>query len=168
MLFDGMSPVRKWLSIAAAFLVVLIGIAASSAVSNYFERRDQSRAATAEYWRREHLTPEQRISEDAAKAKAAKAAAEAAQVAAAENERKVVLENGRRACLAAWHAVLNDPGSANLDSFEGVVLSNNEFQGEIIGRAKNVFGGYVRTNWWCHGVRTGTDVRVLTMKQGAR
>lgn len=167
MLFDGMSPLRKWLTIAAVFIMAPILIGAWAAVSDYFEKREQEKAATAEYWRRERLTPEQRIAENAAKAKAAKAAAEAAQAAAAENERKAVLESGQRACLAAWRSVLNDPDSAHLDSFEGVVLSKSEFQGQIIGRAKNAFGGYVRASWWCHGVRTGADVRVLTIKQGA-
>lgn len=165
--FREMSPMTRSVGLVVAFIVIIVGIAAGGAISDYFAKRDQAKAATAEYWRRERLTPEQRLAEDAAKARAAKAAAEAAQAAAAENERKVVLANGQRACLAAWRLALNDPDSAQLDSFDGVVLSKSEFQGQIIGRAKNAFGGYVRASWWCHGVLTGADVRVLRITQGA-
>lgn len=158
---------RKSLVILGVLIALPVVLGGFGAASSYFENRERAKAETAEYWRREQLTPEQRLAEDAAKARAAKAAAEAAQAAAAENERKVVLANGQRACLAAWRLALNDPDSAQLDSFDGVVLSKSEFQGQIIGRAKNAFGGYVRASWWCHGVLTGADVRVLRITQGA-
>jgi type II secretory pathway pseudopilin PulG len=163
--FREMSPLARSVGLIVAFIVIIFGIAAAGVVSNYFEKRDQAKAATAEYWRREKLTPEQRLAEDKAKAAAAKAAAQAASAAAAEAQRRAVIENGRRACVAAWVAVLRDPDSAQVEGFEGVPLSATEFQGQIFGRAKNGFGGFVRGSWWCKALRSGDTVQVISITQ---
>lgn len=165
MFFEKKSPFIRALAALLAILLAILAFAAISAVYGYFEKRDQAKAATAEYWRREKLTPEQRLAEDKAKAAAAKAAAQAASAAAAEAQRRAVIENGRRACVAAWVAVLRDPDSAQVEGFEGVPLSATEFQGQIFGRAKNGFGGFVRGSWWCKAVRSGDTVRVISITQ---
>jgi len=165
MFFEGRSPFVRALAALLTILLVIFGIAAISAISGYFEKREHAKAATAEFWRREKLTPEQRLAEDAARATAAKVAAQAASAAAAEAQRRAVVENGRRACVAAWIAALRDPDSAQVENFEGVVIGASEFQGQVFGRAKNGFGGFVRGSWWCKAARSGDTVQVISITQ---
>lgn len=165
MLFKEMSPFRRAAAFMLLIMTVIFGIAVVGAVSEYFEKRERVKAEAAEFWRRERMTPEQRVAENAVRAKAAKEAAQAAQAAAAENEKQIVLENGRRACLAGWMASLRDPDSAHVEHFEGTIIGPDEYLGQIFGRAKNGFGGYVRGEWLCRAMRSGPDVRVLSINQ---
>lgn len=156
-----MARAGKWLF---ALFVVLTLVGVYNAASGYFEERAAKKAEIDEYWRRERLTPEQRIAENKARADAAIRAAEAAKLARRQAEEKELEATGRAMCLAWWEKSLRDPDSAKVEE-SGGVLSNGTYYGHITGRAKNGFGGYVRATWDCQLVRNGTGYLPLTLSQ---
>lgn len=132
----------------------------------YLDQRAAKKAEIEEFWRREHMAPEQRIAESKAKeetARRAKAdadeAARVADVAAqfsaareradADKAEKAKFEaQGRSACLAWWRQTLNDPDSAKLTNADWV-FNDGAYHGWINGRAKNSFGAYIMATWDC-------------------
>lgn len=176
------SPAR-WLF--AVFVMMSLFIIYHVA-SNYLAGRAAKKAALDEYWRREHLAPEQRIAEDKAKAEAvlraakeeewarlraeraekmARQQAEAAvQMARQLEEDKELKATGRALCLAWWKKSLRDPDSAKVEEADGF-LTNETYYGHITGRAKNGFGGYVRATWDCQLTRSGKDYIPLSLTQ---
>jgi len=134
---------KKTLKIIGWIFGIIIAIAIFGRVSAYLEDRAFKKAQTEEYFRRQNMTPESRLAEDAAKAKAA-----ADKVI--EEKRLQAYNLGKAACLNKWRASLNDPDSAVIIEFEGQADPDGEFWGWIAGRAKNGFGAYVPTRWSCH------------------
>lgn len=167
-----MKSPAKWLF---ALFVMMILFVIYHTTSNYLAGRAAKKAALDEYWRREHLAPEQRIAEDKAKADAVRRAAEeeertrrqaaeVAQKALKRAEEKDLEATGRAMCLAWWHKSLRDPDSAKIEEADGF-LANDTYYGQITGRARNGFGGYVRGTWDCRLVRVGKSYLPQSMTQ---
>jgi hypothetical protein len=159
---------KPWgIKLILAVLIALTLFPVYHAAKGYLDQRAAKKATLEEYWRREHLPPEQRIAEDKAKEEAARRAKadadEAARIAevtarlaeerahnAAAREKTAKLEAlGRAACLTWWRRALHDPDSAKLVEADGV-FGDDTYHGWITGRAKNGFGAYITATWDCH------------------
>lgn len=120
------------------FALVLVAMAAYVFIGNKIEEKDQRVKSRLESERRAALTVEQRQAEDEKKAAA---------------RRLKVLEGAipgaRQRCISIWTGSLRDPDSAKIESLEGGMVGDTEYALIIIGRAKNGFGGYVRSSWLC-------------------
>lgn len=107
-------------------------------------------AAQKKAEQRAALTPEQRLAEDAAKAKEEK------------------LSAARGACLITLKQSLNDPGSAEIGSTSQWYVEERK-NGTILvqptARAKNAFGAYIQGAWDCVVKPEGKNIQVLSMKQ---
>ena len=148
-----------WIKLILAALVALALFPVYRAVDGYLDQRAAKKAAVAEFWRREHLPPEQRIAEDKAKEESARRAkAEAdesarladlqARKATAMAKSAAIAERGRAACLTWWRQALNDPDSAKIEEADGA-FNDGIYYGWISGRAKNGFGAYIMATWDC-------------------
>ena len=113
-------------------------------------QKTSEEAVQKEAGRRAALTTDQRLAEDAAKAK----------------EKK--LSAARGACLITLKQNLNDPGSAEIGSTSQWYVEERK-NGTILvqptARAKNAFGAYIQGAWDCVVKPEGKNIRVLSMKQ---
>lgn len=148
-----------WMKLILAALVALALFPVYHAANGYLDQRAAKKAAVEEFWRREHLAPEQRIAEDKAKEEAARLAKanadevsrladELARKTKARAERAEIEARGRAACLTWWRQSLNDPDSAKLVEADGA-FNDGVYYGRITGRAKNGFGAYITATWDC-------------------
>jgi hypothetical protein len=133
---------RKALKITTWIVAIFVAIALFGIASRYIEKRDIKKAQTEEFFRRNAMTPEARIAEDAARAKA-----EAEKIAAANKKR--IYDLGMAACLAKWKSGLKDPDSGLVVELQGSVDDNGDFYAWIAGRAKNSFGAVVPRRTSC-------------------
>ncbi len=96
------------------------------------------------------LTPEQRATEAAARAKEEKFSA------------------ARGACLIVLKKSLNDPDSAKLEATSRWYIEEQKNGSVLVqpsGRAKNAFGAYINGVWNCVTKQEGGNVRVISLKQ---
>jgi len=145
------------LVLAVAVLFVIGG-----KITDYFDEKQRKKAELDEWWRKEHLSSDQRIAENEKAAKDAQMR-HAEEKAAAERQligRKN--EIGKAACIAAWRAALREPETAVLESYSGSMNSDGYYYGEITGRGKNGFGGYVDGYWGCKAEWTGQAMKVVS------
>ncbi len=126
---------------------VIMGLFAFVIIIFIFNSQQKQDAESA---RRAALTPEQRATEDAAKAKAGK------------------FSSARGACLIVLEKNLNDPDSAKLERTSSWYVEERK-DGTILvlpsGRAKNTFGAYINGVWECVVKPEGEYVQVLSLKQ---
>ena len=74
------------------------------------------------------------------------------------------LVQGKKACVASWMRALKEPGSARLENYEGAMVADAEYFAQIHGRAKNSFGGYVRSTWNCRALLDGGRLKVVSLE----
>lgn len=154
----------KAAKILGLVIAAIIAIAAVGAIRHYFEQRDQKQAETAEFFRRNAMTPEQRIAEDRARKQAAAEQAKTAAAEAKAADRAALEKRAYVACMNAIAPQLRDPGSADFK----VALSYPEEGGlqhvVLSGRAKNGFGGFAFVEWHCTGTWNGSEFRVSKLQ----
>ena len=162
----------KALKIIAALALAILAVVAIDAGYDYFAARAAKKAEVDAYWRRSHLTPEQRLAEDRIAAEAsARTEREAAERAAAEaqQQRIAAIDAANRpfkaACKQALLSVLNDPDTARLERVEGSINPPGEFTGVIFGRARNAFGAMIYGEWLCEAHQNATTITVKSIKQ---
>lgn len=83
--------------------------------------------------------------------------------ATAENSQR--LAQGKNLCVASWMRALKDPDSARLENYEGEMVADGEYFAQITGRAKNSFGGYVRSTWNCRALLDGGQLKVVSIEE---
>lgn len=133
-------------------------VAIYGAISRYLDAREQKKAMTAEYFRRNALTPEARIAEDKARAAAAEKQKE-------ESQKARIKQLGEITCLAEWKRSLKDPDSGIVTEFTGYVDGFGAFHGLIVGRAKNSFGAVVPRRTVCDVTPNGNPAVQLFESQ---
>jgi hypothetical protein len=75
------------------------------------------------------------------------------------------LVQGKKICVASWMLALKDPDSARLENYEGAMVADAEYFAQIHGRAKNSFGGYVRSTWNCRALLDGGQLKVVSLEE---
>jgi len=119
--------------------------------------------------REARMTPEERVSRDAAKIAADQAAAEASAAARAEQARQDFLPSARGACLITLKRTLHDPGSAQFgltSEWPSSIADDGKAHVLARFRAKNAFGALRLVNYICVVERVGaTDMRVVKLEQ---
>lgn len=121
------------------FGVVVLTITAQVVINQFVEKEVQ--------------TPEQLAAVEAAKAL---------------EVRKRRLELSRIACVRVLKTDLNDPDSAQMtdsSSWHVQELNDGGIQVQLTGRAKNVFGAYIKGVWDCRTMPDGERVKVLSVTQ---
>lgn len=156
------SEVKELAILACA---VLLAFAIYGAYSEWSDRKAAKKSEVSEFMRRNSLTPEQRIAEDAAKAnKIAIEKAErdrAARVAA----REIAEAPFKAACQEALMSTLYDPAAAQITKNFGEIAANGNYNGWIEGRAKNAFGAYIIGGWSCAAHKSGSSIAVTEVSQ---
>jgi hypothetical protein len=139
----GARGIRRFLKFVGWVFAVCAALVIFGIISRYFEERSFKKSQTEEFFRRQHMTSEQRIAEDQAREKAASEKIISEKVAA-------IRKAGELVCKAAWLDQLKDPYSAKIEGFDSSVDRESFiFYADITGRAKNSFGAYIPGNWVC-------------------
>lgn len=138
---------RKTMFVIGGIILFLLALAIFGSVSRYLDERAFKKAQTDEYFRRQAMTPEARIAEDSARAKAQ------ADRQAAETKKRIY-DLGVVTCLAKWKSGMKDPDSAVVVEFSGSVDDNGNFDAWIAGRGKNSFGAIVPRRTACQITHT--------------
>lgn len=149
----------------ALIFTAITAIASVSAISDYIDRKNAKAAEVKEFFRREALTPQQRIAEDRQREAKALAEANAAKAVAERSSLEAMRSAGSLACKAFLMQSLNDPFSAEIDPPHGSIGTDYSYSGVLEGRAKNAFGAYVKASWYCKAVRSGNAYNVVELTQ---
>lgn len=126
-------------------------------VQERIEDRNRKKKQVEEFFRREHMSSEERVAEDAKNLENAKIAAKNAALTAVKSV-------GKTACLAAWRSSLHDPDAGVLTDYSDST-ELTDYYAMISGRAKNAFNAYRHGSWTCHVEFVGGKIDKISLRQ---
>lgn len=140
--------------------IALIGWVAWINIETYIEQRAVTKARTEEFFRRQAMTPEQRIAEDQQKIQAQAMASETLRQQAEDQKRRKI----KYACTEILKKSAHDPSSVEI---EGAVTYpvDGLYVVSITGRARNGFGALRLGQWECKIAVNGDKISLVSFSE---